>query len=88
MARIGHNSGGIEPSAAEDLRHGIERVERLLEEKKGIADDILDVFREYKSKGFDTKMMRQIIKIRAMKPEDRREMEELLEVYKLALGIE
>jgi uncharacterized protein (UPF0335 family) len=70
------------------LRLLIERVERLEEEKKGIADDIRDVYGEGKAVGYDTKMMRQIVRLRKMKPDDRREMEMLLEVYKAALGLE
>lgn len=70
------------------LRLLIERVERLEEEKKGIADDIKDVYGEGKAVGYDTKMMRQIVRLRKMKPDDRREMEMLLETYKAALGLE
>ena len=69
------------------LRLLIERVERLEEEKKGIADDIRDVYAEGKAVGYDTKMMRQLIKLRKMKPDDRREMEMLLETYKAAVGL-
>lgn len=70
------------------LRLLIERVERLEEEKKGIGDDIKDVYAEAKAVGYDVKMMRQIIRLRKMKPDDRREMEMLLETYKNALGID
>ena len=70
------------------LRLLIERVERLEEEKKGIADDIRDVYGEGKAVGYDTKMMRQIVRLRKMKPDDRREMETILELYKAALGID
>jgi uncharacterized protein (UPF0335 family) len=70
------------------LRLLIERVERLEEEKKGIADDIRDVYAEGKAVGYDTKMMRQIVRLRKMKPDDRREMEMLLETYKAALGLD
>lgn len=69
------------------LRLLIERIERLEEEKKGIADDIRDVYAEGKAVGYDTKMMRQLIKLRKMKPEERAEMEMLLETYKAALGM-
>lgn len=74
-------------ATANDLRLGIERIERLEEEKKGISDDVRDVYSEYKSKGFDTKIMRQIVKLRKMDPHARQEMEALLETYKAALGI-
>jgi uncharacterized protein (UPF0335 family) len=70
------------------LRLLIERVERLEEEKKGVADDIKDTYGEAKAVGYDTKMMRQIVRLRKMKPDDRREMEMLLETYKAALGLE
>ena len=70
------------------LRLLIERVERLEEEKKGIADDIRDTYAEAKANGYDAKIMRQIVRLRAMQPHDRREMETLLDVYKSALGID
>lgn len=72
----------------ERLRLLIERVERLEEEKKGISDDIRDVWAEAKAVGYDTKIGRQIVKLRKMKPDDRREMEMLLDTYKSALGLD
>lgn len=72
----------------EQLRLFIERIERLEDEKKGIGDDIRDVYSEAKSNGYDPKIMRQIVKLRAMQPHDRREMEAILDVYKSALGID
>ena len=69
------------------LRLLIERVERLEEEKKGIADDIRDVYGEAKAVGYDVKIMRQIVRLRKLKPEERKEMEMLIETYKAALGI-
>jgi uncharacterized protein (UPF0335 family) len=69
------------------LRLLIERVERLEEEKKGIADDIKDVYGEAKAVGYDAKIMRQIVRLRKMKPEDRAEMETILDLYKAALGL-
>ena len=75
--------------AADDrLRLLIERVERLEEEKKGIADDIKDVYSEAKAVGYDAKIMRQIVRLRKMKPDDRREAEMMLDTYKNALGID
>ena len=75
--------------AADDrLRLLIERVERLEEEKKGIADDIKDVYSEAKAVGYDAKLMRQIVRLRKMKPDDRREAEMMLDTYKNALGID
>src|SRR5688572_3400575 len=74
--------------AADDrLRLLIERVERLEEEKKGIADDIRDVYAEAKAVGYDAKIMRQIVRLRKMKPDDRAEMEAILDTYKAALGL-
>lgn len=66
----------------------IERIERLEEEKKGIADDIKDVYAEAKAVGYDAKILRQIIKIRAMNPDDRREHYALLGTYANALGLD
>ena len=70
------------------LRLLIERIERLEEEKKGIADDIRDVYAEAKAVGYDPKIMRQIVRLRKMKPDDRSEMEMVLDTYKNALGLE
>jgi uncharacterized protein (UPF0335 family) len=70
------------------LRLLIERIERLEEEKKGIADDIRDVYAEAKAVGYDPKIMRQIVRLRKMKPDDRSEQEMVLETYKNALGME
>ena len=71
----------------EQLRLFIDRIERLEEEKKGIADDIRDVYLESKSQGYDPKIMRQIVRLRKMPPDDRREMETILDLYKAALGL-
>ena len=69
------------------LRLLIERIERLEEEKKSMADDIRDVYAEAKAVGYDTKIMRQIVRLRKMKPDDRAEMETILDTYKAALGL-
>lgn len=69
------------------LKNFIERIERLSEEKAGIAGDIKEVFDEAKGMGFDAKIMRAIIKIRKQDADARREQEELLELYKAALGM-
>ena len=74
--------------AADQLRLFIERVERLEEQKKAIADDIRDVYAEAKAQGYDPKIMRQIVRLRKMQPHDRQEMEAVLETYKAALGLE
>lgn len=82
MSEAGHNS------ADDRLRLLVERVERLEEEKKGIADDIRDVYAEAKAVGYDPKIMRQIVRLRKMEPDDRAEMEAILDVYKKALGLD
>ncbi|GGB23123.1 DUF2312 domain-containing protein [Tistrella bauzanensis] len=76
--------GGI---AGDVLRSYIDRIERLEEEKAGIAANIREIFAEAKGNGFDTKVMRQILKIRKMEPHDVAEQDELLELYKRALGM-
>jgi uncharacterized protein (UPF0335 family) len=78
-------TGGVE---APKLRSYIERVERLEEDKSGIASDIKDVMAEAKSNGFDVKAMRQILKLRKMKANERTEAEYMLDLYKRALGME
>ncbi len=75
-------------NASDDrLRLLIERVERLEEEKKGISDDIRDVYMEAKAVGYDPKIMRLIVKLRKMKPDDRSEQDMILDTYKNALGM-
>ncbi len=74
--------------ADDRLRLLIERVERLAEEAKGIADDIKDIYGEAKAVGYDVKIMRMIVRLRKMKPDDRREMDMILDTYKNALGID
>ncbi|WP_066800372.1 DUF2312 domain-containing protein [Sphingomonas soli] len=73
--------------SAEQLRLFIERIERLEEEKKGIADDIKDVYAEAKSTGFDVKTMRTIVRLRKMEKHHRDEADALLETYRNALGL-
>ncbi len=72
---------------AERLTSLIERVERLEEEKKAIADDVKDVYAEAKAVGYDTKIMKQIVKLRKMDASERDEMEFMLDVYKKALKL-
>ncbi|HEX9489639.1 MAG TPA: DUF2312 domain-containing protein [Stellaceae bacterium] len=76
--------GGI---AGERLKSFIERVERLEEEKRALAEDIKEVYAEAKGVGFDVKIMRQIVKIRKMDQDELDEQETLLDVYKRALGM-
>ena len=71
----------------QQLRLFIERIERMEEEKKGIADDIRDTYNEAKANGYDAKIMRQLIKLRKLTPDDRQQMEAVLDLYKSALGI-
>lgn len=75
-------------SADDRLRLLIERIERLAEEKKGISDDIKDVYAEAKAVGYDPKAMRLVVRLRKMRPDDRREMEAIVDTYKNALGLE
>ncbi|MCD8498216.1 MAG: DUF2312 domain-containing protein [Alphaproteobacteria bacterium] len=76
--------GGV---AGARLKSFVERIERLEEEKAGIADDIKDVYAEAKGVGFDTKTIRKIVSLRKLDNEKRREAEELLELYKTAIGM-
>jgi uncharacterized protein (UPF0335 family) len=73
--------------AKEHLRSFIERIERLEEEKKTLADDIREVYSEAKGTGFDTKVMRQVVRLRKMENAERQELESLLETYKRALNM-
>jgi uncharacterized protein (UPF0335 family) len=74
--------------AADQLRLFIERIERLEEEKKGIADDVKDVYAEAKANGYDAKTMRAIVRLRRMEKNARQEAEALLDTYKAALGLD
>jgi len=76
--------GGI---AADRLRSIVERVERLEEERKRLADDIKDILAEAKGAGFDVKVVRQIIRLRKQEPAEVEEQETLLDLYRRALGM-
>jgi uncharacterized protein (UPF0335 family) len=78
------NTGTV---AAGQLRALIERIERLEEEKQTIADDIREVYAEAKANGFDTKIMRQVIKLRKQDASERQEQEAILDLYLQALGM-
>jgi uncharacterized protein (UPF0335 family) len=78
---------GTEAVNAGHLRAFIERIERLEEEKKALADDIKDVYAEAKGNGFDVKIIRKIVSIRKQDRDKRREEEEILELYLAALGM-
>jgi len=77
--------GGI---AGEALKQFIERIERLEEEKSALAEDIKEVYSSAKSQGFDARILRQVIRLRKMDEADRTEQEEILHLYKLAIGME
>jgi uncharacterized protein (UPF0335 family) len=83
MSLVGHNSLG-----GDALRHVVERVERLIEERKGINDDIRDVLRGAKAQGFDVKTIRQVIRFRAMDPDVLNEKRALEQTYAHALGMD
>jgi uncharacterized protein (UPF0335 family) len=72
---------------ASHLRAFIERIEKLEEEKRAIADDIKDVYAEAKGTGFDAKIIRKIVSMRRMDRDKRREEEEILDLYLSALGM-
>ena len=78
----GHNSVG-----ADQLKAIVERIERLEEEKKTIADDIKDVYAEAKGNGYDVKALRTIVRMRKQDPNERAEAETILETYLHALGM-
>lgn len=84
-AEIGDNSATVNPP---QLRSFVERVERLLSERKDLDEDIKSVLAEAKADGYDKKIIRRTIKLRAMDPDKRREEEMLLQVYCRALGVE
>jgi uncharacterized protein (UPF0335 family) len=73
--------------AADQLRLLIERIENLEADKKAVSEDISEVYSEAKSVGFDPKIMRQIIKLRAMESHQRQEWEAVLDTYMSALGM-
>ncbi|MCA0255269.1 MAG: DUF2312 domain-containing protein [Proteobacteria bacterium] len=73
--------------ARDQLRAFIERIERLEEEKKTIADDIKDVYAEAKGTGFDTKILKKVIALRKKDEQERLEEEAILETYLAALGM-
>jgi uncharacterized protein (UPF0335 family) len=72
---------------ARQLRQYIERIESLESEKQGVAEDIRDAYSEAKSQGYDSKVMRQIVRLRKMETHDRQEMDAILDTYRTALGL-
>lgn len=79
-----NTAGGV---AADRLRSIIERVERLEDERKALGEDIRDIFTEAKSAGFDVKIVKQLIKLRKQEPAEVEEQENLLDIYRKALGM-
>jgi len=77
----------VDGVSGQRLRAFIERIERLEEEKSAIADDIKDVYGEAKATGFDPKIMRTVIRLRKMDGQKREELEQLVEIYKSAIGM-
>lgn len=82
FAGIGHN--GI---ARDQLRSIVERIERLEEERASLASDVKEIYSEAKGNGFDTKIIRQVIRIRKQDAAERQQQEEMLDVYMAALGM-
>jgi uncharacterized protein (UPF0335 family) len=82
MSAIGHNS-----FASEQLKSIIERIERLEEEKAALSEDVKEVYAEAKGNGFDTKILRTVIKLRKQDAAERAEQEALLDLYMHALGM-
>ncbi|MEX6508583.1 DUF2312 domain-containing protein [Jiella sp. M17.18] len=77
----------VDGVAQDQLRSFVERIERLEEEKKTIADDIKDVYAEAKGNGFDTKVLRRVISLRKQDQNERQEQEAILDLYLQALGM-
>jgi len=82
VSEEGHNSAG------EQLRLLIERIETLEEEKRGVADDIKDIYTEAKARGYDAKILREVVRLRKMAKDDRNEHFALLETYAKAIGMD
>ena len=78
------NVGGI---AGDHLRSFVERIERLEEEKKTLAEDVKEIYAELKGTGFDPKVVRTLIRLRKLEDHDRMEQEEILDLYKVAIGM-
>lgn len=82
-----HASAYVAADPGARLRSIIERVERLEEEKKNIADDIRDIYLEAKSEGYNVKVLRKLVSLRKKNPDDRREEEDLLSLYMSSIGM-
>lgn len=88
VSLVASNEDVTGTAAAGQLRQFVERLERLYEERKGLADDIRDVYAEAKANGYDKKALRQIIRLRDMEPHTRQEWDALIETYRSALGLD
>jgi len=80
-------SAEMNQATAGQLKAIIERIERLEEEKKALADDIREVYAEAKANGFDAKVLRRIVSLRKQDVDERKEQEEILDLYLSALGM-
>lgn len=83
MSDIGHNL-----VAGDELNLLFERIEKMEEQKKEIAEDIKDVFAEGKSRGYDVKIMKQVLRLRALDPDKRQEERYLVDAYASAIGLD
>jgi uncharacterized protein (UPF0335 family) len=83
MSDMGHNL-----VAGDELNLLFERIEKMEEQKKEIAEDIRDVFAEGKSRGYDVKIMRQVLRLRALDPDKRQEERYLVDAYSSAIGLD
>jgi uncharacterized protein (UPF0335 family) len=83
MSDMGHNL-----VAGDELNLLFERIEKMEEQKKEIAEDIKDVFAEGKSRGYDVKIMRQVLRLRALDPDKRQEERYLVDAYASAIGLD
>jgi len=84
MSKSGHNSG----FAADQLKSFITRIERVEEEKAALSADIREIYAEAKGTGFDTKIMRQVVRLRKLDKADLQNQDALLELYRRALGMD
>lgn len=84
---IGHNIDEGISVAGKRLQSFIERIERLQEEKEGMAEDIREIYKESKGVGFDTKALRKIVSLRKMDTQKRHEEAEILDLYKASIGM-
>lgn len=76
----------MNPQTAQQLKSIVERIERLEEEKKALAEDIKEVYGEAKGNGFDIRIIRKVVSIRKQETADRVEQEQLIDLYLTAVG--